>query len=251
VLLNASPDLRQQLVATPELAPRDFADLRGSPIKAVVLTNADVDHIAGLICLREGHRFEIHASERILAVLAQNSVFNVINPELVPRKPLPLGSATRISGLTIEAFVVPGKIALYLEDASAGSDFGSEAGDTIGLEIRDGRSRVFYIPGCARLDEPLKAKLAGADLLAFDGTLFTDDEMIRLGLSHKTGQRMGHMSMSGPGGSLAAFAGLGIRRRIFVHMNNSNPALSDGSPEQAEVRRAGWDIAHDGMEVRL
>ena len=253
VLLNASPDLRQQILATPELAPRQ-GELRSSPISAVVLTNGDVDHIAGLICLREGHGFQLFGTDRVLSALATNSVFAVLNPEQVRRTTLTLGRPFLVGGpggLEIEAFAVPGKIALYLEDAAAGPGFGSLEGDTIGLSISDGRSRVLYIPGCARIDAALATWLSGASTVFFDGTVYHDDEMIRLGLSQKTGARMGHMSMAGPEGSLAAFANFGIGRKIFVHMNNSNPALRETSPEHAAVRAAGWEIAFDGMAVRL
>jgi pyrroloquinoline quinone biosynthesis protein B len=253
VLLNASPDLRQQILVTPELEPRD-GDLRGSPITAVVLTNGDVDHIAGLFCLREGHRFQLFGTDRVLGAVAASSVFAVLNPELVQRSPITLGRPFLVSGpggLEIEAFAVPGKIALYLEDAAAGPGFGSLEGDTIGLSICDGRSRILYIPGCAGIDAGLAARLTGASLLFFDGTLYHDDEMIRLGLSEKTGARMGHMSMAGAGGSLEALAGYAIGRKIFVHMNNSNPVLHETSLEHAAVRAAGWDVAFDGMEVRL
>jgi pyrroloquinoline quinone biosynthesis protein B len=253
ILLNASPDLRQQILATPELMP-SAGQLRGSPISAVVVTNGDVDHIAGLICLREGHHFQLYATARVLTALAANPVFDVLNREKVPRQTLPLDQPIPVGGparLTVEAFTVPGKIALYLENAAAGPGFGTADGDTIGLSISDGQSRFFYIPGCARLDAQLAQRLTGAALLFFDGTLYDDDEMIRLGLSEKTGARMGHMSMAGAQGSLAAFANTDIARKIFVHMNNSNPALRETSDEHAAVRAAGWEIAWDGMEVRL
>ena len=109
----------------------------------------------------------------------------------------------------------------------------------------------FYIPGCAAVDARLAARLRGAQLVLFDGTLYTDDEMIAQGLSAKTGKRMGHISMSGPEGSMAAFAALDVERRVYVHMNNSNPALREGGPERRAVERAGWEVAFDGMEIRL
>ena len=108
-----------------------------------------------------------------------------------------------------------------------------------------------YIPGCAAVDDVLAQRLRGARLVLFDGTLYTDEEMIAQQLSDKTGTRMGHVAMSGPQGSMAAFAPLGVERRVYVHMNNSNPVLRESSPERAEVERAGWEIAHDGMEIRL
>lgn len=259
VLLNASPDIREQIAATPQIQPRPDGPPRNSPIEAVILTNGDVDHVAGLLGLREGEPLNIYATDRVLAVLAENTIFNVLNPRLVQRKHLLLGKPIEIQGpegilgLTVEAFPVPGKVALYLEDEQAGADFGTQEGDTIGLKITETATgaHFFYIPGCAAMDEPLANRLKGAPLVFFDGTLFTDDEMIVQGLLQKTGKRMGHMNISGPEGSLAAFAPLGVRRRIYIHINNSNPVLREDSPERRIVEEAGWEVAWDGMEIRL
>jgi pyrroloquinoline quinone biosynthesis protein B len=250
-LFNASPDIRQQIAATPALAPQG-GGARSSPIVAVALTNADVDHVAGLLSLREGLSFTLYGSQRVLEALAANSIFNVLSPRHVARVPLPFSTRVKLSGgLAVAAYPVPGKVALYLEDASGA--FGTREGDSIGLEISDPATGAafHYIPGCAGLDTALARRLQGARLVLFDGTLYTDDEMIAQRLSDKTGQRMGHMAMSGPLGSMAAFAALGVERRIYVHVNNSNPVLDDESPERADVRRAGWEIAYDGMEIRL
>ena len=256
-LLNASPDLRQQINDTPALGARVTKGLRDSPIKAVVMTNGDVDHISGLINLREGQPFAIYGSDQVLATINSNSVFNVVAPANAPRISLPLDKPIALTGagidlgLTVEAFAVPGKIALYLE--TEGANYGSRDGDTIGLHIRDGKSgkNFFYIPGCAEVDAPLAARIKGASLIFFDGTLFTDDEMLIQGLSEKTGQRMGHISMSGPAGSMAVLAPLGIGRRIYVHINNSNPALEDGSSARREIEAQGWEVGYDGLEVCL
>ncbi len=256
-LLNASPDLRQQINENLELGAKCSGGLRHSPIKSVVMTNGDVDHIAGLINLREGQPFSIYGSRQVLETIAANSVFNVVAPANAPRielpldKPVPLRGANIDLGLTIEAFAVPGKIALYLE--TEGANYGSRTGDTIGLRIAAAKTgkEFFYIPGCAEIDPPLAARIKGASLLFFDGTLFTDTEMVAQGLSQKTGLRMGHISMSGPEGSMAAIAPLNVGRRIYVHINNSNPALEDGSDAYNAVTVAGWEIGYDGMEVRL
>jgi pyrroloquinoline quinone biosynthesis protein B len=252
LLLNASPDIRQQIVATPELAPRPGAPLRSSPIAAVALTNGDVDHVAGLLSLREGFMFGLYATPRVLAALAVNSIFNVLSEASVTRIPLALDRTAEVAGgLAIEAYAVPGKIALYLEQAGPG--FGTREGDSIGIRVSEPASGAafHYIPGCAAIDDVLARRLRAARLVLFDGTLYTDEEMIAQQLSDKTGARMGHVAMAGPQGSMAAFAPLGIERRVYVHMNNSNPVLRDGSPERGEVERAGWEIAHDGMEIRL
>jgi len=260
VLLNASPDLRQQINATPELQPDRNGPPRNSPIKAVVLSNGDVDAVAGLLCLREGQPFTVYGSARVLDVLAENSIFDVLNPDLVKRKTMELGKAFAVEGpsgpvgLTVEAFDVPGKIPLYLEDEEKGTggSFGTEEGDTVGLKVTEDKTGkyFFFIPGCSGLDDDLRARLKGAPLLFFDGTLYTNDEMIEQGLMEKTGDRIGHMNMSGPKGTVAQMASLDIARKIFIHINNSNPALRDDSPERAAVEAAGWEVSYDGMEVK-
>ena len=264
VLFNASPDIRQQIAATPQLQPRADAALRNTPIAAVVLTNADVDHIAGLLSLRERQPFVIYATSRVLKTLDDNSIFRVLNPAVVERRELELSGTTRLEGpdgplgLTIETFVVPGKVALFLEnDNQAGNNFGTEEGDTIGVRISSqmdapGTSRdVFYIPGCARVDDELKGRLRSAHCLLFDGTVFVDTEMEDTGVGSKTGTRMGHQAISGPAGSIAALADLDIGRRIFVHINNTNPILEPGSQAERDVQAAGWEIGYDGMEIEL
>jgi pyrroloquinoline quinone biosynthesis protein B len=254
VLLNASPDLRQQIDAKPQLAPHSGQGPRSSPIGAVVLTNGDIDHVAGLLSLREGFSFGLYAYERALAVLAANPIFNVLDRSRVPHLTLPLNESIEVmQGLQVEAFAVPGKVALYMEDETAGPTFGTQAGDTLGLKVSDasGGHSFFYIPGCAAVDAALAEHLGDAALVLFDGTLYTDDELITQGLSAKTGRRMGHIAMAGPDGSMAAFQALNVTRRIYVHMNNSNPVLREDSPERAAVERAGWEIAHDGLEIHL
>jgi len=256
VLFNASPDLRKQIEDNPALHPK--SGLRHSPLSAAVLTNGDVDHVAGLLNLRESQPLSLYATSRIHEVLSANTVFNVLNPDFVDRRTFRLNEAVELKdqsgaslGLTLTVFPVPGKVALWLEDKSAGDNFGTVDEDTVGLEISDGAGkRVYHIPGCARMTPELAARLDGADLIFFDGTLWTDDEMIRQKVGIKTGQRMGHMSISGPEGSMAAFADLKIARRIFIHLNNTNPVLRRDAPERAEVEAAGWEIAHDGMVVR-
>lgn len=256
-LLNASPDLRQQINQTPALHPR--AGFRDSPIAGAVITNGDIDHVAGLLTLREGHAFTLWTSRRVLDVIESNSVFNVLNPELVQRacfrldEPFELTETDgRKTGLTVTPFAVPGKVALYLEDEAAGNHFGTVAEDTVGLEIeaRDG-ARAFYVPACARLTNALRRRLTGASLVFFDGTLWDDDELVRQGGMRKTGARMGHMSMAGPDGSIAAFEDLDVQRRIFIHVNNTNPVLLPESSEREQLAAAGWELASDGMEIRL
>ena len=261
VLFNASPDIRQQIAETPELQPGADAPLRSTPIRAVVLTNADVDHIAGLLSLRERQPFAIYAAAQVLKVLEANSIFNVLDPAIVPRRELPTEGELEIraadgqeTGVRIESFAVPGKVALYLEDrAQPEADFRSDTGDTIGVRVSAGNGgrSAFYIPGCARIDDSLRQRLEGAACLLFDGTVYTDDEMISAGVGTKTGARMGHLAMSGETGSIAQLSGVRISRRIFVHINNTNPVLDENSSEHAAVRAAGWEVARDGMEIGL
>jgi pyrroloquinoline quinone biosynthesis protein B len=140
-------------------------------------------------------------------------------------------------------------VPLYMEGAEVVTDLEGE--QTVGVELASASTRAFYIPGCARVTPSLAARLEGAPLVLFDGTLWDDEEMIRAGLGAKTGRRMGHIAMAGPDGSLAALGGLGMGRKVFVHLNNTNPAVDPESPQAAEAREAGWEIARDGMEIAL
>lgn len=247
-LFNCSPDVRQQILATPSLHPQ--RDKRHSPICAAMLTNGDIDHTAGLLSLREMQPFALYGTQAVLEAVDENRMFSALNPDIVPRHRVGLGEhITLPGGLDVELFTVPGKVPLYLEGDKV--DVDAETDTTIGLKISHGARSLFYIPGCARLTPGLRQRLGGSDLLVFDGTLWRDDEMIAAGVGEKTGLRMGHMSMSGPEGSLAAFAGLGIARKVYIHINNTNPALVAGSPERRDAEAAGWEIAHDGMEIKL
>jgi pyrroloquinoline quinone biosynthesis protein B len=258
LLLNASPDVRQQINQTPAMHPAEGD--RHSPISAIVMSNADVDHIGGLLTLRESQPYVMYGTQRVLSVLADNSIFNVVNRDLVARNALSLDQPTRIVdangealGLEIELFSVPGKVALFLEDAAKGPKFGSVEEDTVGIQITEtagGRS-FNYIPGCAACPPELEARIRDSALLLFDGTTWTNEEMITLGVGHKTGKRMGHMSMSGDNGSIAAFAKSNIARKIFVHINNTNPVLHNRSAERAVAEEAGWEVSFDGMEIAL
>ncbi|MBB6253686.1 pyrroloquinoline quinone biosynthesis protein PqqB [Nitrospirillum iridis] len=253
-LLNASPDLRQQIAATPALHP-DHGP-RSTPIAGVVLSGGDVDVIAGLLNLRERQPFTLHGTARTLGILDANPIFEVLARDVVLRNTLPLGQRVPLtgggfaggdSGLWIELFPVPGKVPLYLEGKDGPPPI-VEGEDTVGVAVDDGERRFFFIPGCAAMTPGLAQRLRGADLVFFDGTLYTDSEMIQAGLGTKTGLRMGHMSVDA---TLAAFADLDVRRRVFIHINNSNPILMDDSPQRRVVDQAGWEVAFDGMEIVL
>ena len=244
-LFNASPDLRQQIESNPVLHPH--AGLRSTPIASVVLTGGDVDVIAGLLTMRERQPFAVHATARVQAILAANPIFDVLAAGVVDRRTVMLDQAFRIdAALDVTLFAVPGKVPLYMEEGEGMQPVLTD-GTTVGAEIRHGAARILFIPGCAAMTDALRQRIDGADLLFFDGTLWTDDEMIAAGIGGKTGQRMGHMSMSGERGTIAALRDLSIGRRVAIHINNSNPVLIDDSPERAAAEAAGWIIAEDGM----
>ena len=248
-LVNCAPDVRQQIMRTPALQPK--RPPRHSPIAGILLTNGDVDHVGGLLSLRERQAFRLIATPRVLAILDENSIFGVLDRQLVDRVPVaPNETVPLIGSLTAEIFPVPGKEPLYLEGGEP--EIGIEGETTVGVKIAapDGR-RMFYIPGCAHVPPSLTRRLDGADLLLFDGTLWRDDEMIKAGVGRKTGRRMGHISMSGPDGSIAALRNVDLGRKVFIHINNTNPVLVAGSPERRTAADAGWEIGHDGMEFTL
>ncbi len=257
-LVNASPDLRQQVIATPQLHPK-AGHLRHSPIAGVILTNGEVDAVAGLLSLREGWPFRIYAHRRVLSILKSNSIFNVLDEKRVGREPIefdvafePRLSDGSPSGLEILPFAAPGKPAWYLEGETH-SDGNEVTGDTLGLRIADKRTgeHLYFLAACAALTPDLKQRLQGAPLIFFDGTLWRDDELIAAGLGAKTGQRMGHMAMSGENGVMAGLADLGIARKIFLHINNSNPVLLPDSAERHAAEHAGWQIPSDGTEITI
>lgn len=248
VLVNATPDIGEQIRATRSLWPAEAP--RNSPIAAVVLTSGEVDHTAGLLTLRERQPFALVALPPVLAALAESRIFEVLGTDIVARVPAaPSAPMEIVPGLTIELFPVPGKIPLFLEDETM-PEIGGETGETAGLMATAGGRSIAYVPGCAHLTEALLDRLCGAGIVLFDGTLYTDDEMIAAGLGTKTGGRMGHLPIAGDGGSLAALAAL-PGRKIYIHINNTNPVLIEGSPERRAVEAAGVEIAFDGMEIVL
>lgn len=247
LVLNASPDIRQQVAASRALHPRGG---RGSPIRAVLLTNGDVDHIGGLLALREKTPFTLYGTPAIHQLLRENDIFDVLDPDNVSRRTVfPDEPAEPLPGIGATLFPVPGKSPLYREGENP--ELRAEGEKTVGVEFREGDMRAFYIPGCAAMTPRLAERLRGADLVLFDGTLWRDEEMIETGAGMKTGARMGHMAMDGPDGSIAAFAELGVARKVFVHINNTNPVLAPAGPERAAAESAGWEIGHDGMEFQL
>jgi pyrroloquinoline quinone biosynthesis protein B len=257
-LVNASPDLRQQIIASPQLHPKTGL-LRHSPIAGVILTNAEIDAVAGLLSMREGSPFTIYAHAKVLAILRANSIFDVLSAKTVKRRSIDIDEAFELalpdgspSDIEVLPFTVPGKGAWYLE-GKAHPGGREAAGNTLGLRISDKASgkSFFVIAACAEATDDLKARLAGAALVFFDGTVWRDDELIALGLASKTGQAMGHIAMSGKNGAIEQLARLDIDRKIFLHVNNSNPALLPASTERKSLESAGWQIPADGTEIVL
>jgi pyrroloquinoline quinone biosynthesis protein B len=256
-LVNASPDLRQQIGASPFLWPT--GRVRSSPIAAVVLTNGDVDAVAGLLHLREGTPFAIYGHRKVLETLEANPIFEVVTRELVPRRHLELEQPTELTdaagvalGIRLTPFAAPGKVPLYREREMQGPlETAALAGDVIGLEIETGSGRLVYLANCASITDAVRQRTQGAAWLFMDGTLWRDDEMIEQGVGTKTGARMGHVAMSGPEGAIARLSDLTIGQRMFIHINNTNPALLADSSERALLEARGWQVAHDGMEFEL
>ncbi|WP_371228128.1 pyrroloquinoline quinone biosynthesis protein PqqB [Roseovarius sp. 2305UL8-3] len=243
-ILNTSPDIRAQMQACPSMHPRT---LRDTPLTSVLLTNGDIDHIAGLLSLREQTPFTLFATSEILRVLAENRVFDAVSTEKVARNPVEIGhDFALLPGLDARVFAVPGKVPLFMEGENVKTDLVGE--QTVGVRLSDGDTTAYYIPGCADVTQDLLNMLADADQLFFDGTLWRDDEMILSGTGTKTARRMGHISISGPEGSVARLAGLKAQK-TFIHINNTNPVWQPGSAERAFVMESGWRVAADGMEI--
>lgn len=252
VVINASPDLRTQILQTRALQPDAHHPdgPRNTPIRAVVVTNADVDNIAGLLNLREKQAFSLYGPDAVMQILSQNSIFQVLDPAFVNLQPLETGAAIDpIEGLSLELFHVAGKPPLYLE-----SDLGFESGNsgfTSGVEVKCGARRILVISSCAHIDAALKQRIQGADVLLFDGTVFEDDEMIQQGLGHKTGRRMGHLPITAPDGPLIELAATTSTRKLFFHINNTNPIWDTQSSAFQTITDAGWEVSHDGMVIPL
>lgn len=246
VLLNASPDLRQQILDNPPLWPRGDGlrcDGRASPIGHVVVTNADIDHLAGLLTLRERQPLTVAAEPPVLDQIAANPAFGVLDPEIVRFERLRTGAPHHLADIEVTPLPVPAKVPLWMERGGE-----NMAADGTALLLSGGGRRVAYVPACAAVTAALRDRVAGCDLLLFDGTLWRDDELRAAGVGTKTGRRMGHLPVSGPDGALAAWRDVPLGRRVFIHLNNTNPLLVAGSPERIAVADAGWEVAEDGME---
>jgi pyrroloquinoline quinone biosynthesis protein B len=252
VLCNASPDIAAQIFATPELQAHGV--LRGSPIAAIVLTDGQIDHAAGLLLLREGTRLSIHTTDLVredltdgLPVLRLLEHFCGVDWQRIPLDASVFGFGG-IEGLELLALPLAGKPAPFSPRRNA-----PQPGDNIGLTIRDGRTRrsLFYAPGLACVDDRVRQAMASADCLLVDGTFWSDDEMIRLGVGSKRAQDIGHLPQDGAGGMIEQLRAFPQARRILVHINNTNPILDEESAERRLLEREGIEVAFDGMELVL
>jgi len=248
LLLNASPEIRSQIESFPALHPRGP---RHSPIAAILLTNGDLDHCLGLLSLRESHPLVIYATDRVRRGFTEGNVlYRTLQrfPEQVTWRVLEPGKEADLGGLAVEALPAPGKPPIHLEGTGA-----SDPGDNIGLLIHDRRTgtRLAYFSAAAAITSTMRAAFDGADCVFFDGTFWASDELIALGLGDKRAEQMAHLPVGGEAGSLRALAGVGAPKRIYIHINNTNPLLRPRSAERRQVEAAGWEIAHDGMEVSL
>ena len=245
-LVNASPDARQQLEAITDPA---VDGVRSPPIAGVLLTDAEIDHTAGLLLLRESATpVRVYGDASVERALREGyPVLPMLERycgldwrTLAPDQSQPLDG----SSLTVEPFDVGGDAPRYLD--GSGVQLGAS-----GFVFRDGASVVTYVPGLARLDDDVLDRFAASDLVLVDGTFWRDDELALLGISTRSGRDMGHLPLSGPGGTLEALARLERPRKALVHINNTNPILLEDSPERDAVTRAGVEVAYDGLEVEL
>jgi pyrroloquinoline quinone biosynthesis protein B len=245
-VVNASPDIRAQIEASPPLHPRAP---RHTPIRSLLLTNGDLDHVLGLFSLRESTPLEVWATDAVRAGLEdRNALMRTLHrfPEQLTWKRLELGQTLSLGdGTTVLARAVAGKAPVHLTGIAAPS-----AEDNVALWIRQGDRLVVYAGACASLDG-LDGAFDDADVLFLDGTFWSSDELVAAGLSRARAEDMAHLPIGGDRGSLARLAGCPARRKIFTHVNNSNPILVEGSPEDLAVRAAGWEVARDGMEMEL
>lgn len=251
-LINASPDLRYQIESFPPLHP-NFSSFRQSPIKGVVLTSAEVDAALGLLLLRESQPLVVYATEAVRSLLMDdNNVFNVLRRQpdqvqwrtIVPGKPFEVLGTIRCTPVSTGSSF-PGHTLPY----KTGQLNAAEA--VIGLLLDQGSSKLAFFSGAPSIESHWLEKINECDAIFFDGTFWSDDELIRIQGQGKTAREMGHLPVGDPCGTLETLAGLTKPRRIFIHINNTNPMLDEESPEYGRVRAAGWELAFDGMDLSI
>lgn len=254
-LLNASPDIREQIEHFSPLQPSG-AKMRHSPIEGVLLTNADLDHTLGLMLLREGERLRIHATQKVRRALSEGISFDGalgafcgtewIEPATKAESLLRRNGSE--SGLRYEAIPLPGKTPRFFKAKDSSTD-----GNVVGYRITDKKTggRLLFLPDVGELSEALLRLLPDCDALLFDGTFWSETEMRDQGIGTLVAADMGHAPISGAAGSLKALAELKVRHKIYTHINNTNPILIEGSPERAAVTAAGCVVGQDGMEIEI
>ncbi|MDN5696439.1 MAG: pyrroloquinoline quinone biosynthesis protein PqqB [Rubrobacter sp.] len=245
-LLNASPDIRAQIESFPALQPQG---VRNSPLQAVLLTDAELDHTLGLLPLREADRLEIHATSAAHETLRTGtSLLQTLDAYTqVEWRTVVVGTDVALEGgLSYRAFGVPTS-----KQARFGTGEGEET--VVGYRFTDERTgrALVYLPGAQELTEPVLAELEGCTCLLFDGTCWQDDDLIRLGIASKTSRDMGHLPIGGADGSLKQLSTLPVERKIYIHINNTNPILLEDSPERRSVEEHGFEVAEDGLEMEI
>jgi pyrroloquinoline quinone biosynthesis protein B len=252
-LAGASPDLARQIEKSPQLHPRASRD---SPITGVVLSSPDLDHVLGLLLLRELQPLRVYAASSILGILREeNSMFGMLNrvePQVVwtpinSEAPFPLLSADgNDSGLRCDVLYLSGRYPKYVKAQASKLDL-AQAGAALFFKSASG-ARVAYLPAVGNINNILLERIEGADLLLFDGTFWSDDELIRVQGGGETAHQMGHIPVEE---SLSLLKDIKVGRRMFIHLNNTNPILNEASPEHRAVRQAGWEVAEDNWQLTL
>lgn len=255
VLINASPDLRQQINNHPQLWPDDHIK-RGTRISSIVLTDSQIDHTTGLLTLREGLPFPVYCTDVVHEDLTGAfPVFNMLEHWHggLQYQPINIDTCAPFTpvgaqGLTFEPVILESNAPPYSKYRD-----NIVPGNNIGLKITDTDTGgvLFYAPGCMQASEPVKAMLEVATCVLFDGTLWVDEEMIAHGFSNRLGTQMGHMPVNGENGAIALFTHYPIKRKILIHINNTNPVLNEESAAYQSLIDQGIELAFDGMEIEI
>jgi pyrroloquinoline quinone biosynthesis protein B len=255
-LVNASPDIRSQIESFGPLHP---GQSRSTPIQAIFLTNGDLDHCLGLLSLRENQRLVVYTTESVRRGFTEDNVlYRTLQRfadqvtwrtlRLGVEEPVLLADGSR-SGLTVKAVAVPGKPPIHLEGLVSSSD----PGLNVGLRFRqsDNGRVLAYFSAVGRITPSVIEELEGTDCIMFDGTFWTSDELSAPGFLEKSAEDLAHCPVGGSEGSLSMLSKIAAPRRVFVHINNTNPMLREDSPERKVVEAAGWRVAWDGMEITV
>lgn len=257
-LINASPDLREQVASFHALDPSPTS-FRGSPIDGIVLTSAELDAALGLLLLRESQPLAVYATDSVRRLLVEdNSIFGVLrrHPDQIRWRAIDAGHPFLLhtpqdesTGIRCTPITTGGGFPGYVSTARAAElDVGNAV---IGLFIEHGTKEIAFVPGAATISSPWLERMSACDAIFFDGTFWSDDELIRVQGTGKTARQMGHLPVGGVDGSLQQFSSLTAPRKIFIHINNTNPMLDQESAEYRQIRAAGWELATDGMELTL